>query len=321
MKSAEPMSMGRKVGIAVAGVVLLGMIIWPKLFIHTETEPDEIAAVPAVTENRDPAGDAPKDRLDEQAPDQKADRQEADVAILEASEKGAEEQRRRIMRNMAENLQNPGMNQIIAQQQRILIENKYTDLMKALGLNEAESAHFLDLLTARQMLQVDMGMKLMTGVLSPEEKRSLVEKLEKDTKPINEEIDYFLNDADDSEYLKFYEQTEMERSAISGLAEEARRNNVPVDEDLQEELVALVYEEMNNHSFTMQFAEGSEPDFSQFTDENISRHVEEMNALSEVMLQRASELLEPEQLLLFEKTYRNYVSSQEQRMRMIQQLF
>ena len=84
------------------------------------------------------------------------------------------EQRERLMRNIADNLAMPGMNEMIQQQQRVLMSDKYRSLIKTLGLNPKEEAYLMDLLTARQMLQVDFGMKLMTGMLTEAERLELM---------------------------------------------------------------------------------------------------------------------------------------------------
>jgi hypothetical protein len=245
----------------------------------------------------------------------------AEPSIADIKEEAVEEQRQRIMRNMADNLQNPGMNQIIVQQQRVLMADKYRDLVKALNLNSEETEYFIDLMTTRQMIHVDFGMKLMTGMLSPEEKEHLIQKLQKDVEPINEEIDYFINNDDDSEYLKYFEQTEQQRAAVNAMKSNAQMADMSIDDDTAEELIGIIYEEVNRHSFSVQLEENGEPDFSQFNDENINTLINEMNALAPDVVERAAEVLDPDQLALFEQAYLSYVAAEKNRLLMMQQLF
>jgi hypothetical protein len=245
----------------------------------------------------------------------------AEPSIADIKEEAVEEQRQRIMRNIADNLQNPGMNQIIVQQQRVLMADKYRDLVKALNLNNEETEYFIDLMTTRQMIHVDFGMKLMTGMLSPEEKEHLIQKLQKDVEPINEEIDYFINNDDDSEYLKYFEQTEQQRAAVNAMKSNAQMADMSIDDDTAEELIGIIYEEVNRHSFSVQLEENGEPDFSQFNDENINTLINEMNALAPDVVERAAEVLDPDQLALFEQAYLSYVAAEKNRLLMMQQLF
>jgi len=245
----------------------------------------------------------------------------SEPTIAEIREEVAEEHRQRIMHNMSDNLQNPGMNQIIVQQQRVLMADKYRDLVKALSLNDEEAEYFVDLMTTRQMLHVDFGMKLMTGVLSPEEKALLMQKLQESVEPINKEVDYFLNHDDDSEYLKYYEQTEQQRAAINAMKSDAQRADMPFDDETGEQLIGIIFEEVNNHSFSVQLEKNGNPDVSQFTDENINTLTAEMNALTPDLVQRATSVLDPDQLAIFEQAYLNYVTAERNRLLMMKQIF
>ena len=246
---------------------------------------------------------------------------ENERSVEEIKAEAIEEQRQRIMRKMQEFSDNPGVNHMIVQQQRILMAEKYRDLIRSLGLNDEEAEYFMDLMLARQMLHVGFGMKLMTGMVTPEEREQLVQKLQEDVAPINTEVDYFLNHAEDSEYLKYYEQTELQRSAVNAIKSEAQRDGISISDDVGEQLVGVIYEELGNHSFSVQLEPDGNPDFSKFTDDNINLLITELNALAPSVLQRASDLLDPNQLALFQKAYAAYVNAERNRLLMMKQLF
>lgn len=239
-------------------------------------------------------------------------------AVVDPSlpEKGAEEQRQRIMRALTDNLTNPGMNQAIWNQQRIVLSEKYRDLIKQLGLNGDEAEYFLDLLTARQMLYVNVGMKQMTGALTAEELQTLWQQTQLGIEPINKEIDSFLNNSSDSELMAYYERTEIERTAVDTLEKECERNGLQLPEGNREQLIALIMDEQEK----VGFGENFDGDFSKLTEADIARHQEEMSALAPRITQQASGILNAAQLAIWEATYIEYTKDQANWLRMIRQM-
>jgi hypothetical protein len=233
----------------------------------------------------------------------------------------AEEQRERLMRNIAENLAMPGMNEMIQQQQRVLMEDKYRSFIKKLRLSPQEEEYLMDLLTARQMLQVDFGMKLMTGMLSEAERTELMEDLHSGMEELEKEIDWFLNNETDSDYFRYYDKTEGERAAVLSVENALSQAGHPFDEGVGEELVAILYEELNSYPFSVEFEENGEPVFSSFTDANISTFLQELEQMRDPVFREATLIMGPEQLEIFQQYYAQYVLFYEQRLRMTQQFF
>lgn len=232
-----------------------------------------------------------------------------------------EEQRERMMRNIADNLAMPGMNKIIQQQQRVLMADKYRSFIKTLGLNPKEEAYLMDLLTARQMLQVDFGMKLMTGMLSETERLELMESLGSGMGELDKEIDWFLNSGTDSDYFRYYDKTEGERTAVASLANAANLAGHSFDDGVEEELVSILYDELTGYPFSVNLEENGEPVFENYTDANIDIFLQELEQLRDPVFQQASSILDPDQLAIFEQYYAQYVAFYEQRLRMAQQFF
>jgi hypothetical protein len=236
-----------------------------------------------------------------------------DPSEIEAATK---EQRQRIMSNLTDNLTTPGMNRAIWDQQRIVLSEKYSALIKQLGLNEEEATYFLDLLTARQMLYVNVGMKQMTGALTAEELQALWQQALAGVEPINQEIDSFLNSSSDSELMEYYDRTEVERVATTTFAKECERNGMSLPEGSEEQLISIIMSEQEKTDLATQF----NGDYSQLTEADIVRHQEEMNALTPIIAERASSILKPEQLSIWETTYMEYVKNQANWLRMVRQM-
>ena len=243
------------------------------------------------------------------------------ASLEDESETAEERERERIMKNITANVSNSGMNALIEKQQRTIIAEEFGELIDFLDLNADEKDYFLDLITSRKMLQVELGMKLMTGVLTEEETLAMTRQINESTSEINEEIRYFLNDERDSEYFDFYDRSGVERSAIRSMRAEAEKSGVPVEPDVGERLVALINEEVNSHSYSNDFGSEEQPDFSQFNDENINEHAQEMRLLVESLMAKAAPMLSADQLALFEQAYLQYVNTQIQNMKVAQQFF
>jgi hypothetical protein len=149
----------------------------------------------------------------------------------------------------------------------------------------------------------------------------LLQRVDEGTEVLNGEIDWFLNSDADSEYFQYYEQTEGERTVVDSVQTQLSQSGNPLDEGMSQELVAIMYEEINAYPFSVQFEENGAPVFSRFTDENINTFVEEMQDLRDPLIQKASQVLDQQQLDLFENSFDQYVNFYDERFRMVQQFF
>lgn len=243
------------------------------------------------------------------------------VATAPTRENIESEQKQRLMRNLENNLAMPGMSQIIQEQQRVLMADQFRDLIATYGLNDEEQDYFLELLTARRMYEVDMGMKLMTGMLSEGERDELLAQVGAGIEEMNKEIDWFLNSEADSEYFDYYQQTEGERSVVNSISDRLSQAGNPLNEGVDRELIAIMHEEISSYPFSVQFEENGGPGFYNYTDANINTYVQEMGRLREPVMEEASQVLAPEQLDVFADSFDQYIAFVEQRLRLVQQLF
>ncbi len=267
----------------------------------------------------------PKADRDRPSPfdDQKAGARPADeIASADAGRTEIEtSQKQRLMRNLSANLEQPGMNRIIQEQQRVLVESQFRDLIETLGLNEKEREYLLDLLTARQMYHVEMGMKLMTGMLSEGERNELLARVGSGIDEMNKEIDWFLNNATDSEYFDYYERTEGERAIVNSVSDRLSQSGHPLDSGLDMELIAIMHEKISAYPFSVEFEQNGEPVFSRFTEANIDTFIRELQTLRQSVMAEAAKVLDADQLEVFSGSFDQYVTFYDQRMRMVQQLF
>lgn len=245
----------------------------------------------------------------------------ATAAIIRERMLAESEQKERLMRNISENLESSGLSQMMRVRENRYVTGKYSPLFADFNLNEEERNYFSELLLARQMAQVDLGMKLMTGLLTDEEVGALRNEVEAKVRELNAEIDWFLNNEADSEYFQYYDQTELERLTVFYAGENLRQSGMPLEEGVGEELVGMMYDQITTHDFSVDFENDGAPVVSEYTTENIDTFVQEMKELRQPILDSAAQHLSPEQTELFAHSFDQYVSSYEQRLRMQKQIF
>ncbi|MBN2684086.1 MAG: hypothetical protein JXR40_02290 [Pontiellaceae bacterium] len=263
--------------------------------------------------------------IPEEAPDE-SDMQQSleDVPQLTLLERMELEsaQKERLMRNISQSLGSPGMSQAIMRDQRVLVENQFDDLIAAYGLNAEEKDYFLDLLTARRMRQEELKIRLMTGLLTEEERESLLQEISAETDALDAEIDWFLNNELDSQYFRYYESTEHERLFVDSINKKLEQADETLDEGVKEQLVAMLFDEITTYQpFSVDFEKDGARVFSEFTPENIDTFLSEMQGLKAPISTRAAQMLPPEQAEILSDSFDDYISYYEQELRTVQQLF
>jgi hypothetical protein len=189
-------------------------------------------------------------------------------------------------------------------------------------LNPAEREYFLDLLTARRMLQEDLKIRLMTGMLTEEERDLLLQRISEETDALDAEVDWFLNNALDSQYFKYYERTGHERLFVDSINKKLQQSDAALEEGVKERLVDMLYEEITTYPrFTFDFEKDGVPVFSEYTPEKIDTFLYEMQGLRTPISAKAAQILPPEQAELLSQAFNEYISYYEEELRTVQQLF
>lgn len=232
------------------------------------------------------------------------------------------EHKERLMRNISQSLESPGMSQAIMRDQRILVSNKFSDLIDAYDFNPAEKEYFLELLTARGMRQEELKIRLMTGMLTEEEREHLLQEISTETDALDAEIDWFLNNALDSQYFRYYEKTGHERLFVDSINKKLQQSDAALEEGVKEKLVEMLYEEITTYPrFTVDFEKDGVSVFSEYTPEKIDTFLYEMQGLKTPISAKAAQILSPEQAELLSRAFDEYISYYEEELRTVQQLF
>jgi hypothetical protein len=248
------------------------------------------------------------------------------VTSLASSEPPAETTEasgRRMMENMAKMMENPTMNKVMEASQRGAITALYDDLIDYLNLNEEEKKYFMDLLMHRQMKQMDMAMKMMSGSLSDEEKQTLQQEIEDATNTVKEEMEKFLNNPEDFAEFEFYEKTIGERMMLSQMDQDLSGSGDALSDKTYRELLGMMHDEKENYDFTSDLNDNENMDMSaeRFSQDNIRNYAQDIQQLNDNISAKARSILTPDQYEAFAKSLKTTTDMQLSQLEMAAQMF
>lgn len=220
----------------------------------------------------------------------------AETELL-ADDIGAKEHAKRIMSEMNKTISdNPTINKMVEASQRGAIGALYMDMIEYLGLDADETRYFMDLLMYRQMANVDAHLKMASGTLSDEEKAALQEDVKRANDTTRSEIEKFLNNTEDFEEFKYYEDTIGERMMLSQM--DQMLGDSALSDAAYREVLDIMYETRESYNWSTDLNDNENRDLSpeRFSRENIQKHIADMKIVGELMDQRMQEILTPEQL-------------------------
>lgn len=229
----------------------------------------------------------------------------------------------RIMRDFSKMMENPSMNEMMQASQRGAISVLYSDLIESLGLEGDEKVHFIDLLMARQMFRVETSMKLMSGGISDEERKTLSDEMKEYDEFVKSEIDYFLNDETDQDNFEFYEKTMQDRMSLSGLEANLAKTGNPLPEGVDEKLIRIMSEERDRFNFRSDLSDAEDYDLSprRFSEKNIELFEKDLVELFEQIAARAAAILSAEQQAAFVENQSQMRELQVSQIRMAANMF
>lgn len=245
-------------------------------------------------------------------------------AVIAETEEEKSESQRRMMGSMAKMMEeNPTMNKIMVASQRGAMTALYSDFAEFLDLNTEETEYFMDLLTHRQMKNVELAMKIMGGELSDEERATLMAEIKDTAKQVKEEMKNFLNSEEDFAEYEFYEKTIGERMLLSQVDAKLSGTDQALPEDTYREVLQIMYDERNNFSFTENLGDNENMDMSgeRFSQENIDRYTQETLALAEKINARLKLILTPEQFQAYKESGEAMLNLQNQQLQQAKQMF
>lgn len=230
---------------------------------------------------------------------------------------------RRIMSSMAKMMENPAMNKMMEASQRGAVGALYSDLIEYLKLNAEETDYFMDLLMYRQMKQMDLAVKVMSGNLSEEEKQQMTAEMKAAAELVKTEMKAFLNNDEDYAEFEFYEQTMGERMMLSQMDQRLAGTDASLSDETYRELLGMMHHEREAFPFSSDLSDQEKMDLGpeRFSKENLDRFAQDNEALYRIIIGKAQSLLTPEQLKAFEEAINTAIEMQRAQLEMATRMF
>lgn len=142
-------------------------------------------------------------------------------------------------------------------------------------------------------------------------------------KLVEEEIELFLNNPEDFEEFKYYEETTNERQMLSGLEESLKGTDLVLSDETYRDLLYVMYDERTRFSYSTDLADSDNYDMSaeRLSAENLNLLANDMRDLNNNIIESAKEILSPGQLDAFQKSMDSQVEQQLAAIEMAAQLF
>jgi hypothetical protein len=248
------------------------------------------------------------------------------LVSVDTTEPAADETRssgRLMMENIAKMMENPTMNKVMEASQRGAIAALYMDLIAYLNLNEEETKYFMDLVMYRQMKQVDLAMKMMSGGLTDDEKETLTAEVAAAADIVKEEMERFLNNPEDYAEWEFYEKTVGERMMLSQMEQDLAASDASLSDETYRELLGMMHDEKKNFDFTSDLGDSENMDMSseRFSRSNLQNFADDIQQLNEIISSKAQGILTPEQHAAFANSLKATTEMQLAQLEMAAQMF
>ncbi len=210
---------------------------------------------------------------------------------------------------LAATMNNPAMRNLVASTQKRILETRYADLFAQLQFSPEQRARFLDVLSETQSSATDVGLKLLTGNLSPAEQATIRQQAKEiDANTDAKMREFFGDDAKFAAYKQYNEQ-QAERTQVSSLKTTLGQSGLPgLTNEQAAALTDIMYSERKNFVFTPPpAADAANP--MAMSAAAIEARMRDQTTLNDQIANRAATVLSPEQLAALRRDQANRVES------------
>jgi RNA polymerase sigma factor (sigma-70 family) len=244
------------------------------------------SAAVAAANATDPAGQA----------GEKGRRITAGRAGKSESDKNSGEKKTNLFAGLGEYLENPQMKKMLEGQIAGQIESLYGPFIDSLALSPVERKHLVGIMSNWMTMATQDALKAMGS--TSEDRKKLGEASKARSTAQRELIREFLNDDNDYNRYRAWEDRLQEHQAMSTVRQELEKRGQPLDQVKEQALVELMYNERKASPYTNDYS-NPEQDYSverPFTNETVESHVKEMEALQDRVASATAGLLTPAQI-------------------------
>ncbi|MGH8047376.1 MAG: hypothetical protein ACREKL_09030 [Chthoniobacterales bacterium] len=205
------------------------------------------------------------------------------------------EKKKNPLEGIASMMDNPAMRKMMSTQQRRMLEENYADLLTQFHFTADEREQFLNLLSAKEMLNMDYSVKVMKA--APEDREALSDELHKATENADDDLrEFFNNDADFATYENYRKQL-VQRSELRELAPDMNSIHQPLSADQEKSLLDIMSAEQKAAPSTANNMEDPTN-----MPETMDRMIKEQELLQKRIAARAATVLTTGQLEVLQRT-------------------
>jgi hypothetical protein len=226
----------------------------------------------------------------------------------------------------AEMFKDPETREMIKQQQKTMmggmVDKNYTDFFKAMNLTPEQQKAMKDLLLEKMLGGAEIGMEMMGGDLTAEQRAEMTKKMKDATDAINQQLKDLLG-AENYSQFESYEKTIPDRMALEQFKGQLTAD-LALNAGQEQSLLDAISKERQDFKFTTDFSnqqDFSEDMFAKFTEERMSLYFQEQDQLNQRILARAQPLLSQEQYNTYAKSLKSQQDMMKMGMKMAQQMF
>lgn len=213
-------------------------------------------------------------------------------------------------------LKDPEMRKVMEQQQRMGMDMIYGSLVKKLQLTPEQEKQFKDILLSQQIENMEQAGALMEG--DSTQRAKIAEELAEKRKANEEKIKEAIGEENFAEYQE-YNQTIGERMMLEQFGK-----NLEATPEQTEQLLGIFREEKQNVQINLGNPLGGDGQDWQAmlgSDEASQKFFQQQEEVNARVLERAAQVLSPEQLQKFGPVLKNQLEMQQAGFRMARQMF
>jgi hypothetical protein len=226
---------------------------------------------------------------------------------------------------LAKMMQDPEMKKFIRDQQRTMMDQLYSPLIKQMGLNPDEASKFKELLADNIMKGAEQATSLF-GEGAGTNQTTALASLADQQKSLDDQLKAFLGD-DRYALYKDYQQTANERTQLNLFKAQMGSDN-PLTDQQTEQLLALMKEEKQTMAANGQMLPGAGQDGSNLkslqamlSGDQADKLMQAQETANQHVYDRARAILAPDQLDAFGKFQTNQLQMMRMGMSMARKMF
>jgi len=217
-------------------------------------------------------------------------------------------------------MSDPDMRNFIREQQRTMLDQLYSPLVKRINLSDDEAARFKEMVLENMMKGAEKGMAMFAG--EGPDREQATKALAEDQKRFDEEIRSFLGESRYQEY-KDYSLTMQERAQFNLFKQTDPAGAASISDQQTEQLLSIMAEEKKNMAGSVAGGASQEAMAMEAlgSEDGVKKLVEMQEGINARVYERASEVLDASQLGSFARFQSNQLQQLRFGMSMARKMF